>query len=93
MTIKEIINNPETKFVDVRTSMEYTMGHVNGSVNIPLDQFQHRYTEIENLGTKPVVFYCRSGNRSGQAVAWLQQMGYSNIYNGGGLEDVQFYLT
>ncbi|HCT24025.1 MAG TPA: rhodanese-like domain-containing protein, partial [Chitinophagaceae bacterium] len=31
--------------------------------------------------------YCRSGNRSGQAVGYLQQQGFTNIYNGGSLEE------
>lgn len=93
MILKEIIKDPTTKFVDVRTKAEFNTGHVNGAVNIPLDQFQHRYEEIEGLGRFPVVFYCRSGNRSGQAVAYLLQQGIKNVYNGGGLEDVQFYLN
>ena len=93
MTIKKIIRDPATRFVDVRTVMEFDTGHVNGALNIPLDQFQHRYTEIEGLGKTPIVFYCRSGNRSGQAVSWLQQMGIKNIYNGGGLDDVQYHLN
>jgi rhodanese-related sulfurtransferase len=93
MTLKEIIKDPATKFVDVRTVIEFGSGHIHGALNIPLDQFQHRYTEIKDLGKSPIVFYCRSGNRSGQAVSWLQQMGIKNIYNGGGLEDVQCHLN
>lgn len=93
MTLKEIVKDRATKFVDVRTAAEFKTGHVNGALNIPLDQFQHRYNEIEGLGKSAVVFYCRSGNRSGQAVAYLLQKGIKNIYNGGALEDVQFYLN
>jgi len=93
MTIKEIVKSPNTKFVDVRSAGEFNMEHVNGALNIPLDQFQNRYHEIEGLGDIPVVFYCRSGNRSGQAVGYLRQLGIDNIYNGGALEDVQYYLN
>src|SRR5688572_18011985 len=73
MTLKEIAKNPTTKFVDVRSVGEFNMEHVTGALNIPLDQFQNRYNEIEGLGNTPVVFYCRSGNRSGQAVGYLRQ--------------------
>ena len=93
MTLKEIVKNATTKFVDVRSEMEFKMGHIKGAVNIPLDQFQHRYVEIKGLGQDPVVFYCRSGNRSGQAVTYLRQRGFDNIYNGGAMEDVQYSLN
>jgi rhodanese-related sulfurtransferase len=93
MTLKQIAKNATTKFVDVRSEMEFKRGHVKGAVNIPLEQLQRRYKEIEGLGQTPVIVYCRSGNRSGQAVSHLRQMGFDNIYNGGGLEDVQYYLN
>jgi|KBSSwiStaDraftv2_1062776.scaffolds.fasta_scaffold753913_2 rhodanese-related sulfurtransferase len=93
MTLKEIAKNTSTKFVDVRSETEFKMGHVKNAVNIPLDQFQQRYGEIKGLGETPVVFYCRSGNRSGQAVGYLRKMGIDNIYNGGALEDLQYYLN
>jgi len=93
MKLEDIIKNPDTKFVDVRTIMEFNSGHIDGAINIPLDQFQHRYTEISELGNSSIVFYCRSGNRSGQAVANLHQLGIKNIYNGGGLADVQGYMN
>lgn len=93
MIPKEILKDRATKFVDVRTNTEFNAGHINGAINIPLDQFQKRHTEIDRLGQSPVVIYCRSGNRSGQAVAFLVQKGIKNVYNGGGLEDIQYYLN
>lgn len=93
MTLKEVTRNSTTKFVDVRSAVEFNAGHVKGAVNIPLDQFQQRYKEIKGLGEIPVVFYCRSGNRSGQAVSYLRQVGIDHIYNGGALEDLQYYLN
>ena len=93
MIPKEILKDRATKFVDVRTNTEFNTGHINGAINIPLDQFQKRYTEIDGLGQSPVVIYCRSGNRSGQAVAYLLQKGIKNVYNGGGLDDIQFNLN
>lgn len=93
MTLKEIARGVTTEFVDVRSEMEFKTGHVKGAVNIPLDQLQNRYKEIKGLGETPVVFYCRSGNRSGQAVAYLKQMEIDNIYNGRALEEVQKYLN
>lgn len=92
MTLKKLVGNPTTRYVDVRSESEFKTGHVKGAVNIPLDQLQQRYSEIKGLGETAVVFYCRSGNRSGQAVGYLLQMGINNIYNGGAIDDVQYYL-
>lgn len=86
--MKQILNDSNTKFVDVRSATEYSTGHVKGAVNIPLDELPGRVSEIKELGKTPVVFYCRSGNRSGQAVGFLSQHGYGNIYNGGGIDDL-----
>ncbi len=93
MSIKEILHDPQTSIVDVRSVMEFNSGHINNAINIPLDQFVTRFREIKGLGEKPVVFYCRSGNRSAQAVAYLQQQGVKQVYNGGGLEDVYYLLN
>lgn len=88
MRLKEIIDSA-TLFVDVRTKEEFDAGHLEGAVNIPLGDIAKRKQEIKGLGHTPVVFYCRSGNRSGSAVAFLQREGYGKIYNGGSLTDVQ----
>ncbi len=93
MTIKEILQDPQTSIVDVRSVMEFNSGHIEKAINIPLDQLVSRYREIKDLGEKPVVFYCRSGNRSAQAVAYLLQQGVKQIYNGGGLEDVYYAMN
>ena len=93
MALIEILKDRNTQYVDVRTKTEFDAGHVTGALNIPLDQFQRRYHEINALGKSPVVLYCRSGNRSGQAVAYLIQKGIKNVYNGGSIEDLQFYLN
>lgn len=88
MRLKEIVNDT-TVFVDVRTKEEYAAGHLDGAVNIPLGDIAQRKQEIKGLGNTPVVFYCRSGNRSGLAVAYLQKEGYAGVYNGGSLEEVR----
>lgn len=93
MSIKDILHDPQTSIVDVRSVMEFNSGHIDNAINIPLDQFVNRFREIKGLGEKPVVFYCRSGNRSAQAVAYLQQQGVKQVYNGGGLEDLYYLLN
>jgi rhodanese-related sulfurtransferase len=78
--------------VDVRTADEFAGGHIEGAINIPLSFLMERKHEINGLGNSPVIFYCRSGNRSGSAVTLLQQHGYSKIYNGGSMDQLQHML-
>jgi phage shock protein E len=80
-------NNPE--IIDVREPFEFAMGHVDNAENIPLGNIPAFIDRFRD-SARPVVFYCRSGMRSGQAVAFLQGMGVNNIYNGGGLEEVMY---
>ena len=76
--------------VDVRTPEEFESGHVQASVNIPLDQVADRLDEFE--GKDHIVVFCRSGNRSAMAKAILAQNGFANVTNGGTWEDVKQFI-
>ena len=89
MDIREIINDPATILVDVRTPSEFMSGNVAGSINIPLDEVPDRVEEFKSIpGT--IIVFCVSGVRSGQAAAFLGMCGVENIYNGGGWMDVNY---
>lgn len=79
----ENVNLKEATIVDVRTPGEFSMGCVEGSVNIPLDQVPHKVEDFKAM-KKPLVLCCASGNRSGQAMQFLQANGVEDVYNGGG---------
>jgi phage shock protein E len=66
--------------VDVRTSAEFASGHVPGAVNVPYDEISVRHGEIGPPST-PVVVYCRSGRRSGLAIAALLEKGFTHLYD------------
>lgn len=72
--------------IDVRTPQEYMGGHVNGSINIPLNELPIRIDEIKNMA-QPIVLCCASGMRSGQATMFLKQHGI-DCMNGGSWLDV-----
>lgn len=90
--IKELVNNPSTIVVDVRSSWEFEIDHVPGAKNIPLEEVSTKLDEFKSFNN-PVVLYCRSGNRSGMAVNILKQNGITNAFNGGGLDDMKFLLN
>ena len=69
--------------VDVRTPGEFAGGYIPGAVNIALQELNQRLNKIPK--EKPVVVYCRSGNRSASAAQALLQAGYSEVYDLGGI--------
>lgn len=87
MNLKQLLQQSEPLIVDVREPFEFSMGHIDGATNIPLGQIPGHIDELRML-EKPIIFYCRSGMRSGQAVSFLGGLGVKDIYNGGGLEDM-----
>lgn len=84
------MNNSGYTIVDVRSAMEFQGGHVAGSINIPLQEVPARVEEFANM-KKPLVLCCASGNRSGQAVAYLRAQGVE-CENGGGWMEVNYRL-
>jgi rhodanese-related sulfurtransferase len=91
MTINEAINHENVSLVDVRTPAEVAMEPVPGAVNIPLDEVPERWEEFKEM-SRPLVVFCRSGNRSGQALAFLNSKGVSDGMNGMGASDVLINL-
>lgn len=72
----------EALIVDVRGPGEYQSGHVEGALNLPLN-------ELPRLGgaqlpdkARPLVLYCQSGMRSESARQYLQSCGYTALFNG-----------
>lgn len=69
--------------LDVRTAEEYAAGHIPGAVLAPYDALASSFTEADK--NRPIVLYCRSGNRSGIAMKTLRSMGYANLSDFGGI--------
>ena len=82
--VKEYRDTDGAVLLDVRTSGEYAEGHIPGSKNVPLQSIDKVERMIENKAT-PIFVHCLSGARSRQAAAVLQQMGYTNVKNIGGI--------
>ncbi len=67
------------RLVDVRSAGEVQQGIIEGGEFIPMHLIPLKASEFAN--DEKVVFYCRSGARSGQVCAFLQQQGINNVYN------------
>lgn len=75
-------------WIDVRTAEEFNQGHVNGSINIPYESIGHEINGITRDVDADIRVYCRSGHRSGVAKNTLNGLGYQNVINEGGYEDI-----
>lgn len=76
--------NANAVLLDVRTAEEYQQGHIEGSLNIPLQNIKAVKGRISALDN-PVYVHCLSGSRSAQAASVLKSMGYTNVTNIGGI--------
>jgi rhodanese-related sulfurtransferase len=78
----------DVTLLDTRTHSEYAMGHIDGFVNIPVDELRERLDEVPQ--GKPVYVICQSGLRSYIATRILEGNGYTAYNFSGGY---RFYAT
>ena len=71
--------------VDVRRADEYDAGHIPGAILIPNESIGGGAPEALPDHGQIILIYCRTGNRSKQASEKLAAMGYTNIYEFGGI--------
>ncbi|WP_405291050.1 rhodanese-like domain-containing protein [Algibacter sp. Ld11] len=86
---EQLAKDDNAVILDVRTDAEVADGIIEGALHIDIYKGQEFVSEIEALDkSKNYYVYCRSGNRSGQACAIMDQLGFENAYNleGGMLE-------
>lgn len=73
--------NDEALILDVREDNEWAIGRIPNARHIRLGQLADQLAQLEKFRDKPVVVYCRSGNRSARAGAMLKKAGFSNVNN------------
>ena len=85
---KEMMDTQEVVILDVREQYEYDSGHIPGAVLLPVGTITEDTAAamIDDLDTV-VLVYCRSGNRSKTASQALADLGYTNVYEFGGIND------
>ena len=78
---KKLASLPNAQLIDVRTPEEYAGGHLKNAVNLNIrsDDFVDQLNKLDK--TRPVMVYCMSGGRSGQAANKMEELGFSEVYN------------
>ncbi len=77
----QLLNKDDSVVLDVREDAEVRAGKIKGAKHIPLGQLKNRLMELDAAKAKPVLVYCRSGNRSAHACNQLTKAGFSNVSN------------
>jgi len=70
---------PAPVLVDVREPNEHALGLIEGSLTMPLQTLPARVAELPR--DRDLVLVCRSGNRSQRAAQWLEQAGFTRLFN------------
>lgn len=87
---KEKIINESAILIDVRSEEEYNEAHIEGAVLLPVDTIDEESIKaITDDKEVPIIVYCRSGNRSSQALEQLKELGYEEVYDLGSMSNWQ----
>lgn len=90
---KKLMDTQEVVILDVREQHEYDSGHIPGAILLPVGVIAEDTAAavIDHFETV-VLVYCRSGNRSKTASQALADLGYTNVYEFGGINDWQYQI-
>ncbi len=87
---KLIENNKELLILDVRRPNEFKESRIVNSINVPVEEIEWEVEELEEYKDKPILVYCKVGVRSSVACAFLEDEGFSDLYNlRGGILDFE----
>ena len=87
-----IRNNSRSILIDVRTKEEYRLGHIDGSINIPLHDIINNPFSVCIRKDTPIILYCQKGYKSSLAAQALINAGYGKIYTIPGIEQYRYNL-
>ncbi len=79
--VKAMIKDKNAQLVDVRTLGEVQVCQIPGAIHLPLQEIETGCSQLDK--TKPVVVFCRSGQRSQMAMQILMSLGFNEVYNMG----------
>ena len=82
---KQLQVDKSIHLVDVRELHEFNAGHINGAQLIPLGTIEDSFSSLVPQKDTKIFIYCRSGNRSAEAAKKLVSMGYTNVFDIGGI--------
>jgi rhodanese-related sulfurtransferase len=92
-TAKAMMDADSVIILDVRTQEEYDEGHIEGAMLIPDFEVAKRAAELLPDKNAVILVYCRAGRRSERAARILVDMGYTAVYDFGGIMDWPYEIV
>jgi phage shock protein E len=89
VALSQPLTAAETIWIDVRSAEEFTQGHLPNAVNIPHTEISEKIAAVTADKKAHIQLYCRSGRRSALAEEQLKALGYENVSNAGGYEQLK----
>ncbi len=87
--LKMIKENNSIILLDVRSTQEFSEGHLLGALNLPLGELKNKVSLLIPNHGQTIIVYCKMGGRSAKALTILNKMGYTNVYQlKGGLDSI-----
>jgi len=90
---EELLNDNSINLIDVREPSEFATGYIFGAQLIPLNTIESSIENIISEKDTKIFVYCRSGNRSAQAAQILADLGYTNVFDIGGIIDWEYGIV
>lgn len=84
---KALIGTSGVVLLDVRTKEEFDEAHIDGAALVPYDAIDQNVDKLPEGKDTTIIVYCRSGRRSAIAAETLLGMGYTQVYDLGGIQD------
>lgn len=84
-TARALVKDKKALLLDVRTQEEFAARHLEGALNIPIDELEKRLGELKDRKATDIVVYCQSGGRAAKAAALLKDAGFTKVSNLGGI--------
>ena len=91
---KDMIDKDNSIIIlDVRTEQEYKSGYIEGAIHLPENEILDEAEKIITDKSTTILLYCRSGRRSALAADNLIELGFSNVYDFGGIIDWKYDIV
>ncbi len=75
----QLINHEDAVIIDVRDAAEFKAGHISNAKHISHSELKDRLKELNKFKNKPVLLYCKAGNRAGASGAFLKKQGFDSV--------------
>ncbi|WP_341502351.1 rhodanese-like domain-containing protein [Gallaecimonas sp. GXIMD4217] len=76
-----LINQDDTRVVDIRGQADFKKAHIAGAINLPKEQLlKNQLDKVEKHKNDPIILVCEAGMTAQQAAKHLHQQGFSSVY-------------